>query len=302
MKKISYVFAAVLISGLAFLNSCSKSSDNTTPVDQTPAINFTAGTGLISSDATVTVNDSIFFGITAFSNTNSKAKLITLTVTRVFNNQPAPQDFPINSNSLNIVLHTKANSQVGPEKWIFKVTDNNSQTKEISLTVTTVPVTSNGPITAWTMKILGAQGNSTGSSFASINGNIYQLADAKSNAAKIDWLYYYGATNFATLASPKDSSAAQVFNDPTNGLKTWAIRNNTLFKKVTDVIDWNSITNDAVIVAQTASGVTNTKINSLAVNDILSFIAVNGKKGMIKVESISGTTDGTITISVKVQQ
>ena len=152
------------------------------------------------------------------------------------------------------------------------------------------------------MKILGAQGSSTGSSFASIDGTVYKIADAKANAAKIDWLYFYGATNLATLASPNDAAAASVFNDPTNGLATWSVRNNTLFKKVTGPVDWNGIVNDSLIMIETASGVTNSKINSLVVNNYLSFITASGKKGMIKVEAINGNDSGTITISVKVQQ
>lgn len=299
MKKIHYLLAFVLLSGIAFWNSCSKSSDNN-PVDQTPTINFVGGTGFVSSDVTLTVKERFKVGITAFSNTNSGSKLIKFTITRVFNNSPIVQDTVINTTSLNINVLAQANSQVGQEKWYFKVTDKNGESKEISFTITTVAIT--GLINTFSMKIMGAQGSSTGSSFASIDGTIYALADAKANASKIDWLYFYGATNFATLASPDDASAATVFNDPTNGLATWSVRNSTLFKKVTDVIDWNNITDDGVIVTQTASGVTNTKINSLAANDILSFIAANGKKGMIKVESISGTTDGTITISVKVQK
>jgi hypothetical protein len=299
MKKMHYLLGVVLISSISFLNSCSKSSDET-PVDQTPSINFVGGSGFVSSDVTLTVNESFKVGITAFSNTNSAAKLTLFTITRVFNNTPSSQDTTISTTSFNINVLAHANSQVGQEKWLFKITDKNGYSKEISFTITTTAAS--GPINTFSMKILGAQGSTTGSSFASIDGTVYKLADAKTNASKIDWLYFYGATNLATLAAPDDADAATVFNDPTNGLPTWSVKNNTLFKKVTDVVDWNSITDDAVIVAQTASGVTNTKINNLAANDILAFISASGKKGMIKVESISPNSDGTITISVKVQQ
>jgi hypothetical protein len=203
---------------------------------------------------------------------------------------------------LNIIVNATANSQVGQEKWYFKVTDKNNQTKEISFTITTEAVTTYGPINEFSMKILGAQDNATGSSFASIDGTVYSITDAKANAAKIDWLYFYGATNLATLASPNDADAASVFNNATWGLQTWSVRNNTLFKKVTDPVDWNGIVNDSLILINTASGVTNTKSNNLVVNNYLSFITASGKKGMIKVESIDGTQTGTITISVKVQQ
>lgn len=289
------LFGLMLVSALFILNSCSKDT-TTDPVDLTPSLSFVGGTGYVSSDVTLDVNEPFKVGITAFSNTNSSAKLAKLTITRVVNNVPHAQDTTFNSSTLNLTINAVASNLVGQEKWFFKVTDKDNQVKEVSFTITTVAPT--GPINAYSMKIMGAQGNTTGSSFASFDGTVYTLTDAKTNAGKIDWLYYNGATNHATIASPKDSSAAVVYNS----LKTWSVRNNTLFKKVTNPIVWNDITNDAIIVAQTASGVLNTKITTLQVNDILSFITVTGKKGLLKVESIAGTTDGTITISVKVQQ
>jgi len=301
MKKIRYFFFIALASGLALLNSCSD-DETVTPVDETPTINFVGGAGYISSNATLKVNETFKVGINAFSNAATGANLVKFTITRIFNNIPATQDTTINTDQLNIEVHATANSQVGSETWYFKVTDKNNKTKEISFTITTEAVTTYGPIKEFSMKILGAQDNATGSSFASIDGTVYSITDAKANAAKIDWLYFYGATNLATIASPNDADAASVFNNATWGLQTWSVRNNTLFKEVTDAVNWAGIVNDSLILIQTASGVTNTKINNLAVNDVLSFIAATGKKGMIKVESIDGTQTGTITISVKVQE
>jgi hypothetical protein len=297
MKSMRILFTAIVITGIAFLSSCNKTEDNT-PTDLTPSINFVGGTGYVSGNVTLTVNEQFKVGINAFSNATSGAKLTKLTITRIFNNQPLVQDTAISTTSLNINIFITANSAVGSETFYFKVTDKDNQSKEISLTVTTKSAA--GPINEFDMKILGSYDNSTGSSFASIDGTIYTMAQAIANAAKIDWLYFYGssAANHATIASPKDADAQSVYP----GIKDWSVKNNTLFKKVTDVIDWNSITDDAIIVAQTASGVTETKINQLAVNDMISFITVTGKKGMIKVDAITGTTAGTITISVKVQQ
>ncbi len=297
MKTLRALLGLALVSGLVFFTSCSKDEDTQ---DLAPTINFVGGSGYISANATLDVNEDFKVGINAFSNTNSGAKLTKLTITRVFNNNIVSQDTTFSLSTINLVINATANSQVGQEKWYFKVTDKDGQTKEVSFTITTVA--GSGPINTFTMKIMGAQGSSTGSSFASIDGTVYSLANAKTNASKVDWLYFYGATNLATLAAPNDADAIIVFSDPTNGLATWALRNATKFKKVTDAINWADITTDDVIVAQTASGVTATKVNSLAANNVLAFITAGGKKGMIKVESISGTTDGTITISVKVQQ
>ena len=298
MKKFCYFFLTALASGLAMLNSCSD-DENLTPVDETPIINFVGGAGYIFTDATLKVNETFKVGINAFSNVNTGSNLVKFTITRIFNNVPFSRDTTINTDQLNIIVNATANSQVGQEKWYFKVTDKNNKTKEISFTITTESAA--GPINSFDMKVLGSYANATGSSFASIDGTVYTMAQATANSAKIDWLYFYGSAsgpNQATIASPLDSDAQSVYP----GISSWAVKNNTLFKKVTDVIDWNSITDDQIIVEQTASGVTQTKVNKLAVDNIMAFITASGKKGMIKVNQITGTTDGTITISVKVQQ
>jgi hypothetical protein len=298
MKKFRYLLFIALASGLAMLYSCSD-DETPTPVDETPTINFVGGAGYISSDATLKVDETFKVGINAFSNATTGSNLVKFTITRIFNNIPFAQDTTINTDQLNIIVNATANSQVGQEKWYFKVTDKNNQTKEISFTITTESAA--GPINSFDMKVLGSYANATGSSFASIDGTVYTMAQATANSAKIDWLYFYGSAsgpNQATIASPLDSDAQSVYP----GISSWAVKNNTLFKKVTDVIDWNSITDDQIIVEQTASGVTQTKVNKLAVDNIMAFITASGKKGMIKVNQITGTTDGTITISVKVQQ
>ncbi len=298
MKALRLILGLMMV--VAFLSSCSKDEDPEIPVDKTPTLTFKVEQGFVSGNTTMTTSTDFKVGIVGLSNTNSNAKLVKLTITRVFNSIPVTQDTTFSSNSLNVVINAVSSNLAGQENWFFEVTDKDGFSKKISFTITTTAPSN--PIESYSMKIMGAQGSTTGSSFASVNGNIYSLAKAKDSAAIIDWLYFYGATNFATLASPKDNDAASVFNDPTNGLATWSVRNNTLFKKVSDVIDWNSITNDEVIVAQTASGVTNTKVNNLAANNILAFITASGKKGLIRVESITGTNSGTITISVKVQK
>lgn len=299
-KRLSIVFG-LLAAGMLMFTSCS--DDSSDPGDINPSMTFVGGTGYTSGDVTLTTGTEFTVGINASSSTESNAKLTNFKVTRVFSNKPEVFiDSTISTDHFSIDINFFANAEVGTENFIFLITDKDGQTKELSFVVTTETEIVNGPINTFSMKIMGAQGSTTGSSFASIDGSVYSLADAKTNATKVDWLYFYGATNHATLAAPDDADAAIIFNNATNGLQEWAVLNPTRFKKVTDAIDWDNINDDAVIVAQTASGVTLTKGNELAASDVLAFITSTGKKGLIKVNSISGTTDGTITISVKVQQ
>jgi hypothetical protein len=116
-------------------------------------------------------------------------------------------------------------------------------------------------------------------------------------------MYYYGsASNLATLVAPVDATASSVFSG-TNGPANWTVRNDTKLGKVTlpTGVTWDNITTDAEIIPL-ATGLTETKVNMLTVGQIVSFKTVTGKMGLIKIEAISGTTAGSITYSVKVQQ
>jgi hypothetical protein len=223
-------------------------------------------------------------------------------VVRTFNNTPfTALDSTLNStDAFNITLESFAYPAAGTERWTFTITDKDGEFSEISFNITT---TAGGPINEYSQKILGSYDNSAyGSSFASADGTVYTLADAKANAAKIDWMYYYGSTAFATLSSPSDASAASVFSTG-NGPANWSVRNDTKLGKVTlpTGLTWASITTDAEIVIL-ASEASDSKVTALTVGQIVAFKTVTGKLGLIKVEAITGTGAGTITYSVKVQK
>ena len=135
-RQLSFFFTAVILSGLAFMTSCSKSSSTT--VDQTPTIKFVTINGYVSTDVTLPVNTSFKVGIVATSNTNSGAKLTKLTITRLFGGSSNSQDTVIATSAMTIDIMAKTSTTVGQEKWTYKVTDSKSQTKEISLTITTI--------------------------------------------------------------------------------------------------------------------------------------------------------------------
>ena len=209
-------------------------------------------------------------------------------------------DSTFSSDTYSIDFNVIAASQTGTVKFTFKITAADGESSEISLSITTTA----GPITSCSQKILGSYDNTTtGSSFASADGTVYSLADAKTNTAKIDWMYYYGSvSNLATLVAPIDATASSVFSG-TNGPANWTVRNNTKLAKVTlpAGVTWDNITTDAEIIPL-ATGLTETKVNMLTVGQIVSFKTVTGKMGLIKIEAISGTTAGSLTYSVKVQQ
>ena len=299
MKKLHFLILGVLLAGITMFSSCSKDSTDPT-VDQKPTLTFQVGTGYTSANATMPVGTSIKIGIRASANTSSGSKLVDMQMTRTYNGGSQTYDTTLNNlTNFNVDFITKANTQAGDETFIFTIKDKSGQVNTLSIMITTTPVSN--PINAFSMKILGAQGSATGSSFASIDGTVYNLADAKANSAKVDLMYYYGATDLATIAAPDDDHALTIFTG-TSGLQNWVTKNATKFKLITDAVDFAAIADDAVIVAQTASGVDQSRLPALASGKLIAFITASGKKGILKVESITGQDAGSMTISVKVQQ
>jgi hypothetical protein len=301
MRKTAYLFLAVLFAGTTFLLSCSKSSESTTP--SLPSIHFLAGSGYTSSDQSVEINTPLKFGIAASS---SDSKLKRFYVQRIFQgNTTTAYDTTFSSYTYTIDLITNARGDVGAETWVFTIFDNNGGSAAVTLTITTTHTSAYGPIYSYLTKVLGAQTSLTGSSFASSNGTIYNLADAKANSTLIDWVYFSGAIDHETICAPSDPDAAAVFNNATSGIATWAKRNATLFKAITSTITWDAISNDSVILVENQTGVTLSKITDLKNLPLPAFLAFHteaGKKGLIRITSMIPDVTGSLTIDVKVQQ
>jgi hypothetical protein len=303
MKKLSYLLGLLLVAGFLF-TSCSDDDDaELLP----PAISFLGGdyqTGYprTSADATKTVGQEFVFGITA--STKSDKDLKRLLIQRKFENVSTITilDSAFSKTSITLDIITFAYPTPGTEDFVCTVYDKNDKSSTISFTITTQAAAPN--ITTYNDKILGAQASTTGSSFASFDGTIYTLDQAKINSNKVDFLYFYGATNLATLAAPDDADAATVFTGP-NGLASWAVKNATRFKATSmTVSDFNAIQTSAQLAAAATlpTQPNQSKANNLAVGNVLAFKTVGEKFGLILIDAINGANNaGTIEITVKIQ-
>ena len=162
-----------------------------------------------------------------------------------------------------------------------------------------------GEINNYTAVILSDIENPSGSSFFSLETNeLMQLAAAVASSQKVDLIYYYGATNKATICAPSDTRV-EVFTDRNNLpiVNRFATGNNTKLAMVTVTADnFNAAVNDKIIV-ENIPATTATAVTQLAVGNIFYAETAGGKKGLILVKNITGT-QGTsqITIEVKIQK
>lgn len=181
--------------------------------------------------------------------------------------------------------------------------------KDEETTPTPTPTPTDAGINTYSAKIFGDQSNnSAGSFFATSNGTVYTQANAKANDSIVDLLYYYGATNMATIANPSDADAGTIFNNATTGLQTWTTKNNTQLRETILTAEvFNAISADSTLTqlyTASATGSAMTEATSLAAGDVIAFKTVKNKSGFIKVVSIveNGGSGDYIQVDVKVQK
>ena len=299
MKKVKLtevLFVLILVTVLSF-TSCDKDE-------------FTGPTmviELLSADVNGWINDTIQFEIRL----SSDGDLLTFQVTPSIPGTNASSQYLKDdyidgekSDTITYIYVIPATVEVDDTITLdFTVTDMNQLSESASDTI--YIVRTEGPINTYYEKILGSYDSDYGSSFCSANGEVFTMVEAFENPDSIDFLYFFGATNHATIAAPNDVVAATVFSGE-HGLENWTTRNATLFKETTLTSnDFLGINNDIPII-DAAGGAHLTKITGLEETDVIAFVtaatsAHPNKKGLIYVWSITAGGNGDIEIVVKVQ-
>jgi len=294
MKKLSFLTILILIAFAGFFTGCEDVTQ-----DEAPTLEFIGG-NYIDEDATVEPGAALAFSWIA---TKGSSNLASFTIERdniTLAGYPV-ENIPNDSYQATATLEAPQNE--GAYVYEFIVTDNNDLTASESFTITVEQT--GGAINTWT-KTLGSWSSITGSSFASITGEVYQIDEAKANSTLIDFLYYYGASNLATLAAPDDADAADVFTG-NSGVATWTTRNSTKFKATSlTAAEFDAVADDLLIVSNATGAAASTE-HPLEVGDVVAFITDadktgGSKMGLIKVAAIATGAGGTMDIVVKVQQ
>jgi hypothetical protein len=188
-------------------------------------------------------------------------------------------------------------TEVGTNYISIEVTDKqgNVETKSYTVEVTAA-------INTYSAILLGSYSAEVGSFFSTSTGSVYTQADAKTNSNSIDFVYYYGTTNLATIAAPDESGAESIYDNTSTGLQTWSTQNSTKFvmSSVT-TSEFDDMEDDIDISGDT--NVNNSAVTALEENDVVAFTTADDKDGLFKVISITGTGgSSTIEIEVKVKK
>lgn len=291
--------------GMVF-TSCEKDEDPE-PQELKPTITFNTGSGLTSSDVTISAGESITIGVVASENVNSGANLQRVRIYVIENNVALPDivDTTFNETSFSS-NYTITFPDPLDGKLYAEVTDKDGEKNNVSFNITVNETA--GPIHTYTAILMGGQANVNIGSFYSTGENlVYLVNEAQNNQEEIDLVFFYGTTNQNTIGAPDDSQVAIAHED--NGIQNWTTKNSTRFSEnPISGVTFDDITNDSEIVSN-ATNLSASLANLLTVGEIYAFETAStstnpGKKGLFHVTNISGTSgaDRSITIEVKIQQ
>ncbi len=233
---------------------------------------------------------------------------ITITADGVGTVSTITSGFTTKTTHSSQVEVTATTAQIGKTFSFFvEVTDVKGGLKSRSFSVKVVDGTPPPPpptnINTFTVVLMGAQDNTNGS-FADLDaGKTYKIGESAANSAAIDLGYYYStsAGTGAVLASPSSTYLPAVFTV----MSTWGTKNDTkLFSVSATAADFAALGstdgNKVTDFVSKGSAIGDKRVTGLSSDKVVGFETQAGKKGLLLVKSVQGTTDGTITIDVKI--
>lgn len=289
MKRLNFFLLGLAAMGMVTFTSCEPEGDAIGP-----SLQITSGEDVEAVAGSVTI---------AWRADAGDAKLATITIKEgnaVVNDGTTTWDaveIPNASNETYVGSVTLVVTKETTFTIVVADKDGLTESKNVHVTV----ASGGAEISSFTAVLMGAQSATTGSSLDAEAGTVYKLADAKTNASKVDIMYYYGATNLATFAAPNDATVNGTGAGSFDWTSTWSVQNATKFGVSTmTATAFDAITDDSALTGIT--GLTASKLTNLSIGNVLEFTTVGGKKGVLKVSAITTGASGSITIDVKVQK
>ena len=306
MKKVSvFMIAACVAVGVAFV-SCGEIEEIIKP-SNAPSIQISF-TGYSGSTGNVTLpEDKNEVEVVALIKAPGKINEISIKKSGGANITGYPKSGGFDSETEHTAKWTVKREKTDGSREVisFDVTvtdmDKEPHTKSATVEITfeqVIPATEKGnDINVWSNKLLGSLEHSgtAGSSFASIDGSVYLIADARTNSAKVDFIYYNFSGTSHTISSPNSTYHSSMDVG-------WTTKNKTKLQRLTTitVAEFDAMVKDALIVEKVTS-TTSESVANLAAGNIIGFITDGGKKGLIKVNSVNSPANH-INITVKVQK
>lgn len=296
------IFIAVILSCL-LLPSCKK--EDLTP----PSIHFTEESGFIFSDATVPIGGQLKTAITAEA---GGAAITNFVVTlKTENGTETALDSGLYTRNLSYGRSFTYGAS-SFEVWTYKVTDKNGKTASVSFKLSKDSSSAYGPVDFYPSLTLGCQDNTALGQFLTLPGVVMFAQDsALVHQSSVYLVTYYGSLlnpplQF-TFSSPSDNDIALFYPS----VSSWAIPKNEVRYKPDSLTltpaMFDTAADDSLIIANyTSATVGKRKFKNARPGYVIPFeISIGnlaGKRGLIKVISVNGSSSGSIEFAVKIQR
>jgi hypothetical protein len=245
MKKIKFLSLIALVSvGAIFLSNCGPE----TVEAPKPIVNFLADAKYVSANSALAASTDFTIGLTA----THSSTLSTLTITKAVNGGAAviEKEEELSGNTLAIYEYKGlTEASVGTEIYTFTVADKSGNSTSKTITITNI----------------GDPGLALIDLTVDNNGDFFRVYNFRAPTGFLG-AYYLGQGPMAynDPNSQKDIQDSTVAGEKWPG--RWTSRNGSTFKKMS-ADKWNSITNDATIVAAWAAATGETSVIDLKEGD-----------------------------------
>lgn len=194
-------------------------------------------------------------------------------------------------------------SMAQQEEWQFIVRDRDGNAGTTSLIITLDTNSGYQTLTSYSPVIFGAQDNlQIGGCYALGAYSMYFSNEAAADTSiqrSIDMVCFYDSEDKNAIASPGASFPDGIF--PVNPADWTIVNTSRYFETSLSVDDFNAAVNDSIVIANYDEGEAKRKAKKLSGGEVYTFRTQQGKLGMLLVNEVIGTNEGSINISLKVQ-
>ena len=303
MQLLSYPLLILLFIFVLFSNSCKKKSENA------PVLTLINETGYTYSDRIVAIGLPIKIGINGISGDAPITNLV-ITLTTEYGTETA-LDSGLYTNELRFVKNISYGASAW-EKWTITIMDKNRNKSSQTITLTKDTNSIFGQINYYPSIKLGCDKNlNIGSFFNPENASIYFIDSASIIQNNIYMILYYASLNAPptdyTFGSPCDNDVFTYFPQ----ISSWSLPRNEIRYKFDSLTvspqEFDLAYNDSIIISNfTSATIGKRKFKSARPGYVVPFQisigALAGKRGLLKIISITGQDSGFVEFAMKIQK
>jgi hypothetical protein len=297
-----YLLSLILL--LFLLSNCKKDKTGTLP-----ALHFITEAGYTFNNDTIGIGETVKIGIRAEGISSAITNLVVTLETEYGTEIAVDSGIYLQNLAFTRISHYGASKY---EKWTFTVMDKDRNRSSVSVILTKDPNSKFGAIRYFPNITIGLQNNTQfGNFFSDSTGLLYKADSTLNIQSLINFIAYYGDLNSPptdyTFSSPNETDAPKYYPilssylDPKNEVRYKA--DSTSLHSA----DFDATYNDSTIIANyTAATTGKRKFKSARPGYVFAFqISVgpeSGKRGLIRVNSTTGSLSGTINFDLKIQK